>query len=88
MVTEAVFSMDGDSPDVKEMNTIIRRYGAHLILDEAHSIGVVGDLGGGLAQELSLRCSQGLSLLESTRLPRSGYFRIRKAKTVFGKLFS
>ena len=53
VVTEAVFSMDGDSPDVKEMNTIIRRYGAYLILDEAHSIGVVGDSGGGLAQELS-----------------------------------
>jgi 8-amino-7-oxononanoate synthase len=54
IVTEAVFSMDGDLCPLEEIVNIAVSSGAHIILDEAHSIGVVGDEGQGLAQALNL----------------------------------
>lgn len=54
IVTEAVFSMDGDSPDLKKMVQVSKEYKACLIVDEAHSIGVFGEKGEGLVQELNL----------------------------------
>ena len=38
VVTEAVFSMDGDSPDVEGLTSLCKKYRCKLILDEAHSI--------------------------------------------------
>lgn len=49
LVTEAVFSMDGDSPDLRALCRLADRYDACVYLDEAHSIGVTGDSGAGLA---------------------------------------
>ena len=40
VVTESVFSMDGDQPDLNTMIALIARYNAYLIVDEAHSLGV------------------------------------------------
>ncbi|SDS26210.1 pyridoxal phosphate-dependent aminotransferase family protein [Gramella sp. MAR_2010_147] len=54
IVTESVFSMDGDSPDLKSMLDITENYNAHLIIDEAHATGVIGDKGEGLVQHLKL----------------------------------
>lgn len=51
VVTESVFSMDGDSPDLSAMLRISNTYNAHLIIDEAHAVGVFGF---GLVQELAL----------------------------------
>ncbi|MFD2824868.1 aminotransferase class I/II-fold pyridoxal phosphate-dependent enzyme [Leeuwenhoekiella polynyae] len=42
VVTESVFSMDGDSPDLKAMNDLCEKYGAYFIVDEAHALGVFG----------------------------------------------
>lgn len=50
IVTETVFSMDGDSPQLEQMVLLAEKYGGHLILDEAHALGVFGDSGEGLAQ--------------------------------------
>ena len=47
IVTESLFSMDGDSPDLVKLNELSDRYGAHLILDEAHTTGIMGPEGAG-----------------------------------------
>lgn len=54
VVTEAVFSMDGDSPDLISITEICKKYQAFLIVDEAHALGVSGENGFGLIQQLGL----------------------------------
>ena len=53
VVTESVFSMDGDFCPLLEIINLCKLYNAHLILDEAHATGVVGRKGEGLAQHLN-----------------------------------
>jgi 8-amino-7-oxononanoate synthase len=50
VATESVFSMDGDSPNLEQLVNICEKYNCHLIVDEAHAIGVFGDKGEGLTQ--------------------------------------
>jgi 8-amino-7-oxononanoate synthase len=54
VATETVFSMDGDLAPLERMLGVCRKYGAHLIVDEAHATGVIGRLGEGLAQASGL----------------------------------
>ena len=51
VVTESVFSMDGDSPDLLKLTEICKEFKALLIVDEAHALGVFGY---GLMQELNI----------------------------------
>ena len=51
VVTEGVFSMDGDSPDLGAMLTLCQQYQAPLLLDDAHGLGVQGQEGKGTAAE-------------------------------------
>lgn len=54
VVTESLFSMDGDFAPVAEYASLCRKYSANLIADEAHAVGVFGTGGVGLAQEALL----------------------------------
>jgi 8-amino-7-oxononanoate synthase len=54
IVTESVFSMDGDSPDLKLLVDFCQKNGYRLVVDEAHAIGIFGDNGEGLVQEMKL----------------------------------
>jgi 8-amino-7-oxononanoate synthase len=55
IVTEALFSMDGDRTPLAEIATLAERCGAHLIVDEAHTTGCFGPSGSGRVDELGLR---------------------------------
>lgn len=55
IVTETVFSMDGDSPNLEELVVLSEKYNCFLVVDEAHALGVFGEKGEGLMQYLQLQ---------------------------------
>lgn len=54
VVTESIYSMDGDEPDLVRLRAICDAVGAGLIVDEAHALGVRGPEGGGLCRDLGV----------------------------------
>ncbi len=54
VVTDAVFSVDGDLAPIPALHAVARRFSALLVVDEAHSLGVVGDGGRGAVAAVGL----------------------------------
>lgn len=54
VIADAVFSMDGDIIDFPVMVELCKKYGAWLMIDEAHSIGVLGKTGRGIEEHFGL----------------------------------
>jgi len=54
VVTDAVFSMDGDIINLPAVSKLCRKYRAFLMVDEAHSIGVLGKTGHGIEEHFNL----------------------------------
>ena len=54
IAVEGLYSMDGDYPDLPALIEVKRRYGAWLMVDEAHSLGVLGRRGHGLFEHFGV----------------------------------
>ncbi len=54
ILVEGIYSMLGDRAPLKEIIEVKREFGGYLLVDEAHSLGVLGETGQGLAEELGL----------------------------------
>ncbi len=62
IITESVFSMDGDLAPLKEIAALSEKHDAMLMVDEAHSSGIFGDHGSGLVRELGLESQVNVSM--------------------------
>jgi len=54
VVADAVFSMDGDIINLPEIVRLCKKYDAYLMIDEAHSLGVLGETGHGIEEHFNL----------------------------------
>ncbi len=51
IIVEGLYSMDGDTPDLARLVEVKNRYGCWLMVDEAHSLGILGDTGKGIFEQ-------------------------------------
>jgi 8-amino-7-oxononanoate synthase len=63
IVSESLFSMDGDQAPLGALNALAQRHQAALVLDEAHALGVMGPAGRGLAAAAGIRPDLTLGML-------------------------
>ncbi len=64
IIVDSVYSMDGDWADLPELNRIKKKHGALLLIDEAHSLGVLGKRGYGLLDHFDM--PDGADLISGT----------------------
>ncbi|HEY5701293.1 MAG TPA: 8-amino-7-oxononanoate synthase, partial [Gammaproteobacteria bacterium] len=58
VITDGVFSMDGDIAPLPELASVCARHGAWLMVDDAHGLGVLGEDGGGVLSAFSLSAAE------------------------------
>lgn len=54
IATDGIFSMEGDIVDLPAIVSLAREFGARVLVDDAHSLGVLGHLGGGTSQHFNM----------------------------------
>lgn len=65
VVTDAVFSMDGDIADIPAILKVVKKYNAILVIDEAHSTGVIGEKGAGILSYFGIKDRKNIILTGS-----------------------
>jgi 7-keto-8-aminopelargonate synthetase-like enzyme len=76
IVTEGLFSMDGDGPDLARLIEVKSQHSAWLMVDEAHSLGVLGKTGRGLFEHAGVNPSEvdiWMGTLSKTLVSCGGY---------------
>ncbi|HUF67250.1 MAG TPA: pyridoxal phosphate-dependent aminotransferase family protein [Longimicrobiales bacterium] len=63
IVTDGIFSMEGSIVDLPGVMSLAERYGAEVMVDDAHAFGVLGDTGGGTAQHFGMEDRVSLTML-------------------------
>ena len=58
IVSDGVFSMDGNLAPLSEISTLAEKHNAWLMVDDAHGVGVLGPQGGGLVEQLGMNLKQ------------------------------
>jgi 8-amino-7-oxononanoate synthase len=89
IVTEGLFSMDGDGPDLARLVEIKERFECWLMVDEAHSLGILGKTGRGLFEMAGIdpkRVDIWLGTLSKTLVSCGGYVAGQRALVDFLKL--
>lgn len=71
-ITEGLFSMDGDVPDLKEFIRLARQHGARTFIDEVHSFGIIGPEGRGAAEQQSVLDDFDLYTGSFSKVPGTG----------------
>jgi len=82
IVVEGLFSMDGDTPDLPALVEIKERFGAWLMVDEAHSLGTLGITGQGISEHCSVHPKKidiFMGTLSKTLAASGGYIAGSKA---------
>ena len=80
VIADAVFSMDGDAIDFPKMVELCRKYNAWLMIDEAHSLGVLGKTGRGIEEHFGMEGAIDIKMgtLSKTIPSVGGYIAGRK----------
>lgn len=55
IISDGVFSMDGDTAPLKQLRTIADKFSAILMIDDAHGLGVLGEKGGGISEHFVIK---------------------------------
>ncbi len=90
IVVDAVYSMDGDIADLPEISRLGKKYNARIMVDEAHSIGVIGKTGHGIEEHFGLKNAVDIHMgtLSKTIPSIGGYLAGKKDLITFLKLSS
>jgi 8-amino-7-oxononanoate synthase len=72
IITETIFSMDGDRPHLKDLVELKEKYDCELMVDEAHATGIYGESGSGVVEEEGL--SERIELVMGTFSKALGSF--------------
>ena len=80
VIEDAVFSMDGDVIDLPNMVKVCKKYGAYLMIDEAHSVGILGKRGTGIEEHFGMEDAVDIKMgtLSKTIPSVGGYVAGRK----------